>query len=668
MQADLYAALDLPEVVSTEHEHTNAELKVLENLSSRLNHINAKDESDHDPHKDGDYDVDDDFDIFSNPNRVFVYEGKVTKHSLKSLVPHSMKRYLFLCSDVLIVCKNAGGGMMGTNEKFTIKQTIFLNRAQLQANYGHIDEGSDVDDPNTFRIVYSAAHEVRSYTCTCDNAADKRTWVKHLTKYMIQARASTAAARVPGWQLDTIQGTIFSDALHGQLDGVKRHLVQGIDVNLVDDQGMTALHWASLRGNLPVVDHLIREGADVHAMNNGMNTPLLCAAAGGHDEVFRRLLAAGADIKQCNLTDMDALFMVAQYGQGSEHFGDILETLEGQGVDFNRVDSRGNTVIHVCTKRGLPLNLLVQSGANINAPSLDHLTPLQYLCSGDEVPSAEVIRYLLDAGANPNTKHPETQKTPVQMILDIACKDPNGTSRASMSKKDPDECSDMYTPIMHWTMHVLPAVMELCKKGAKMNTDDLTDVRDSFKEAIGSAQEIWAKAAAGEEYEAYRRSSNGDLLCPPRRWVPDSAASQCQSCSADFTIAHRKHHCRSCGFVVCSYCTNKKLGLTKVAPKPEKVCDACFNRLTASAAAQALSNRQQRRASNMKGGKPASGIEGALTIAGETKAALEERGEKLGQLNEDAEKMESAAMDFHQFAKELNRKEKEKASKNVFGM
>ena len=78
---------------------------------------------------------------------------------------------------------------------------------------------------------------------------------------------------------------------------------------------MSALHWAALRGHLDVASHLIREGADIHAMNNGINTPLLCAAAGGHDAVFRRLIAAGADITVCNLSDMDALFMVALFGQ-----------------------------------------------------------------------------------------------------------------------------------------------------------------------------------------------------------------------------------------------------------------------------------------------------------------------------------------------------------------
>lgn len=48
------------------------------------------------------------------------------KHSLHSLVPHSSKRYLFLCSDVLVVTKGGqgGGGVGGLmkGDKYSVKQ------------------------------------------------------------------------------------------------------------------------------------------------------------------------------------------------------------------------------------------------------------------------------------------------------------------------------------------------------------------------------------------------------------------------------------------------------------------------------------------------------------------------------------------------------------------
>ena len=32
-------------------------------------------------------------------------------------------------------------------------------------------------------------------------------------------------------------------------------------------------------------------------------------------------------------------------------------------------------------------------------------------------------------------------------------------------------------------------------------------------------------------------------------WVPDHRVTMCQQCSTDFTLVHRRHHCRACGQV-----------------------------------------------------------------------------------------------------------------------
>ena len=68
----------------------------------------------------------DDFDFCDDLDRVLVHEGKVVKHSLNSLVPHSSKRYLFLCNDVLVVTKGGQGstGVAGLmkGDKYSVKQ------------------------------------------------------------------------------------------------------------------------------------------------------------------------------------------------------------------------------------------------------------------------------------------------------------------------------------------------------------------------------------------------------------------------------------------------------------------------------------------------------------------------------------------------------------------
>ena len=66
--------------------------------------------------------------------------------------------------------------------------------------------------------------------------------------------------------------TIFIASGIGDLEAVKIHLESGVDVNLKDDSGWTALHYASDRKN--VASLLIQKGAKLNAMNADDDTPL----------------------------------------------------------------------------------------------------------------------------------------------------------------------------------------------------------------------------------------------------------------------------------------------------------------------------------------------------------------------------------------------------------
>lgn len=59
--------------------------------------------------------------------------------------------------------------------------------------------------------------------------------------------------------------------------------------------------------------------------------------------------------------------------------------------------------------------------------------------------------------------------------------------------------------------------------------------------------------------------------------MPDEFSSKCLICAADFSMIKRKHHCRSCGIVVCHGCSRN----TFFAPHQDgerqvRVCDTCF--------------------------------------------------------------------------------------------
>lgn len=86
-------------------------------------------------------------------------------------------------------------------------------------------------------------------------------------------------------------------------------LEAGADVNGVDSEGDSALHFAAQRGYAEIVDELLARGADVDLLRLPPDatdreaawrqqhvgaTPLEAAASGGHRQIVDRLLAAGA--------------------------------------------------------------------------------------------------------------------------------------------------------------------------------------------------------------------------------------------------------------------------------------------------------------------------------------------------------------------------------------
>uniref|UniRef100_A0A7E4UV34 Pleckstrin homology domain-containing family F member 2 n=1 Tax=Panagrellus redivivus TaxID=6233 RepID=A0A7E4UV34_PANRE len=64
-------------------------------------------------------------------------------------------------------------------------------------------------------------------------------------------------------------------------------------------------------------------------------------------------------------------------------------------------------------------------------------------------------------------------------------------------------------------------------------------------------------------------------------WIPDSEATVCMCChETQFTLLHRRHHCRSCGHVVCGACSLKRFVIPGVDKRPVRVCNRCYQKLS----------------------------------------------------------------------------------------
>merc|ERR1712228_1059167 len=62
-------------------------------------------------------------------------------------------------------------------------------------------------------------------------------------------------------------------------------------------------------------------------------------------------------------------------------------------------------------------------------------------------------------------------------------------------------------------------------------------------------------------------------------WFDDKLSDACLLCANTFTVFSRRHHCRSCGLLVCAPCSMRKLQFSKEGKTSlERACDKCFNK------------------------------------------------------------------------------------------
>uniref|UniRef100_A0A0A9XEE8 RUN and FYVE domain-containing protein 2 n=3 Tax=Lygus hesperus TaxID=30085 RepID=A0A0A9XEE8_LYGHE len=57
-------------------------------------------------------------------------------------------------------------------------------------------------------------------------------------------------------------------------------------------------------------------------------------------------------------------------------------------------------------------------------------------------------------------------------------------------------------------------------------------------------------------------------------WASDKDVVNCKSCTKDFNLRRRKHHCRNCGEIFCNSCSDNFLPIPP-STKAVRLCDQC---------------------------------------------------------------------------------------------
>lgn len=228
---------------------------------------------------------------------------------------------------------------------------------------------------------------------------------------------------------------LLQAAMEGDVAALGAFLAAKADVNYSRADGSTALAWAVYGDHPQAVDLLIKSRANVNAANEYGITPLSLACANRNSGIVQKLLNAGADPNQARATGETPLMTCSAAGAV-----EAVQALLKAKADVNaKEEEEGQTALMWAAGKKHPqvVRELISRGADVHARSREIPEPEPYLV---DMPENETVlgtnypptirfpkvsggftalhfaaqqgdvdsaRYLLEAGADINSPHPE---------------------------------------------------------------------------------------------------------------------------------------------------------------------------------------------------------------------------------------------------------------------
>ena len=306
-----------------------------------------------------------------------------------------------------------------------------LTALQIAANDGQremldflIAEGADIDG-GAFTPLMAAAYRGRT----------------DLVRALLELGADTHKTAANAYTDDTTPRTAQQHAeLAGQLD-------TAVALARVSGEGFTTLMGAVLADDLGSIRARLEAGDDVEATEPSLGDRPLHRA--GSVLAVTLLLDAGADIEAVN--SHGATPLIRQAGDV-----DIVSLLLARGADARAVDNKLCSALHYAARAGsVPaLRALLEAGGDLGPTKRYVETPLHAAVESNQ---PEVVAYLCERGANPNTwmTHHSAKMTPLSLAATanhLACAEILLAHGAKSNKRDNDKRNQDFggfTPL-HW--------------------------------------------------------------------------------------------------------------------------------------------------------------------------------------------------------------------------
>jgi len=189
-------------------------------------------------------------------------------------------------------------------------------------------------------------------------------------------------------------------AANGNAEMVRLLLDHGVDANSMDPNN-EPVSWAAIRsGNVEAVKVLLDRGATVDFKDSVRQSSLMLAVREDRPEIVRLLISRGADVNAVTRVGNTPGFVlpnsVAGFGHG---IGIIRGGLPDRGSRY--LTPGGMTPLLYAARDGRTesARLLLQSGANLEVTDPNGITPLLMAITNNHMPTA---RFFIDQGAKIN--------------------------------------------------------------------------------------------------------------------------------------------------------------------------------------------------------------------------------------------------------------------------
>ena len=219
-------------------------------------------------------------------------------------------------------------------------------------------------------------------------------------------------------------------------------LESGADANIASVDGWTPIHAAASKGYFNVAELLIGKGSDVNVRNKEGKTPLYLAVYNEHKQLIILLLSGKADVSMAyREKSTERVYLVRGKDKGKaawhyvrlqKHFGGLfLKRVKGGSLnvaDFGAIlrsgwgedppegtgdkileechfmckEIPGVTLLHIASEKSNEpeiIDLLVKSGANVNAQDAEGFTPLHMAAIHGNL---KIVKKLVDLEADVN--------------------------------------------------------------------------------------------------------------------------------------------------------------------------------------------------------------------------------------------------------------------------